>query len=116
LRDKGELDRAIADLDRAIALQPDFARAFYNRGFAWEKKGDAGRALADYDAALRLDPAMTAALVQRAGLREAKGDSQGAKADLIAATSAPPKYFDDKQAQETARERLAKVGATAKPQ
>ena len=115
-REKGDLDRAVADLDRAIHLQPDYGRAFYHRALTRERKGDAERALKDYDEALRLEPGMIAALVQRAGLRGAKGDSDGAKADLIAATAAPTKYFDDKQAQDAARERLAKVGATAKPQ
>ena len=113
-REKGDLDRAIADLDRAIALQPDYGRAFHNRAVAWERKGDAARALADYDAALRLDPEMIAALVQRAGLRGAKGDREGAKSDLMTATSAPAKYFDDKQAQDLARERLARMEAADK--
>jgi tetratricopeptide (TPR) repeat protein len=115
-RAKGDLDRAIADLVRAIALQPDYARAFYQRGLARERNGDTERAMKDYDEALRLEPGMIDALVQRAGLREAKSDSDGAKADLIAATSAPTKYLDDKQAQDTARERLAKMGATPKQQ
>jgi tetratricopeptide (TPR) repeat protein len=95
-------------------LQPDFGRAFHNRGLAWEKKGDPTRALADYEAALSLDPRMTAALVQRAGLREAKGDIDGAKADLTAATSAPPKYFDGKPAQDIAREGLVRLGNAPK--
>src|SRR5262245_61150390 len=55
-RDKGDLDRALADLGQAIKLDPKFALAFNNRGLAWEDKGEIDRAIADYDAAIRLDP------------------------------------------------------------
>src|SRR3712207_8721220 len=35
---KGELDRAIADLDQAIRLNPQIPMAFSNRGFAYLQK------------------------------------------------------------------------------
>jgi tetratricopeptide (TPR) repeat protein len=53
---KGEYDRAIADLNEAIRLDPKNAHAFSNRGIAWRHKGDFERAVADYDEAIRLDP------------------------------------------------------------
>src|SRR5579871_17405 len=55
-RAKGDLDRAIADDDQAIRLDPKYAIAHYNRGNAWFAKGDFDRAIADYDQAIRLDP------------------------------------------------------------
>ena len=43
-----DYDRAIADYDAALKLDPKFQRAYNNRGAAWRRKGDRGRALQDY--------------------------------------------------------------------
>jgi tetratricopeptide (TPR) repeat protein len=53
---KGEYDRAIADLNEAIRLDPNFVWAYNNRGNAYYNKGDIDRAIADYSEAMRLDP------------------------------------------------------------
>jgi tetratricopeptide (TPR) repeat protein len=58
--DKGEHDRAIADFDEAIRLDPKSAFAYNNRGGAYASKGDYARAIADYDQALTLDPSLAA--------------------------------------------------------
>lgn len=52
--DKGEFDLAIADYDRAIALQPDGADAFLHRSIAYTGKGDYARALVDCQQAIKL--------------------------------------------------------------
>jgi tetratricopeptide (TPR) repeat protein len=49
-------DRAIADYDAALSLDPKFQRAYNNRGAAWRGKGDRARALQDYAEAVRLNP------------------------------------------------------------
>ena len=46
-RDKGDIDRAIADFSEAIRLDPNDAMAFNNRGIAYSDKGDHDRAIAD---------------------------------------------------------------------
>ena len=51
---KGDLDRAIADFDRAIELDPHEASFFRNRGLAWSRKGNQARAGSDYDRASAL--------------------------------------------------------------
>jgi tetratricopeptide (TPR) repeat protein len=38
--EKGDLDRALADYDRAIELVPYYALAYTNRGLAYFDKGD----------------------------------------------------------------------------
>jgi tetratricopeptide (TPR) repeat protein len=51
-----QYDRAIADYDVALRLDPTQADAFNHRGEVWRKKGDRPRALADFGAAIRLNP------------------------------------------------------------
>ena len=53
---KGGYDRAIADFDEAIKLNPNDANAYYNRGLAYKKKGDKEQAIADFRKALEIDP------------------------------------------------------------
>ncbi|MCX7427833.1 MAG: tetratricopeptide repeat protein [Planctomycetia bacterium] len=51
-----DFDRAIADYSEAIQLDPQFARAYHNRGNAYLKKGDRAKAESDIAEANRLDP------------------------------------------------------------
>src|SRR5579872_6930913 len=53
---KGEIDRAIADDDMALRLEPTLAEVFNSRGELFRKKGDRVHALSDFGAAVRLDP------------------------------------------------------------
>ncbi len=51
-------DEALAAIDHAITLKPDFGAAFANRGILHDRLGRAERALADYRRALDLDDAL----------------------------------------------------------
>src|SRR5215831_10001930 len=53
-RQMGELDRAIADFNEAIRLDPKYTAAYTNRGRTYELKGDSERARVDFKAALAL--------------------------------------------------------------
>ncbi len=53
---RGEYDRAIADYDEALRLNPQDAVAHYSRGFAYQYKADGARAFEDYKTALELKP------------------------------------------------------------
>jgi tetratricopeptide (TPR) repeat protein len=53
---KQQYDRAIADYDTALRLDPGQADAFNHRGEVWRRKGDRPHALADFGAAIRLNP------------------------------------------------------------
>jgi lipoprotein NlpI len=88
---KREFDRAIADYDAAIRLNPKYADAYYNRGNAWSSKGEHDRAIADYDMAIRLNPKDAAAYSGRAFELVAKGDYAKALADYDAAVGLDPK-------------------------
>jgi tetratricopeptide (TPR) repeat protein len=53
---KEQIDRAIADDDLALLLDPSQADLFNARGELWRNKGDRRKALADFAAALKLNP------------------------------------------------------------
>ncbi len=57
-------DRAIADFDRAIRLNPEYATAFNNRGIAYQNNYF-DRAIADYDEAIRINPEYATAFTNR---------------------------------------------------
>lgn len=65
---KGEIDRAIADYDAALKVEPALAEALNGRGTAWRAKGDRRRALSDFDAALKLKPDYETARTNRKSL------------------------------------------------
>ncbi len=58
---QGEYERAIADYDQAIELNPEYAAAYSNRGNTYSKQGEYERAIADYDQAIELNPEYAAA-------------------------------------------------------
>jgi RNA polymerase sigma factor (sigma-70 family) len=49
-------ERAMADLDEAIRLDPLDSRAFVARGATWSGRGDQDKGIADLNEAIRLDP------------------------------------------------------------
>jgi tetratricopeptide (TPR) repeat protein len=53
---KDQVDRAIADYDTVLRLDPALADIFNTRGELWRKKGDRRKALADFGAAIKLNP------------------------------------------------------------
>ena len=52
---KKAFELAIADLNKAVELNPKSAMAWSKRGDAYEKKGDVAKAKADYQKAVELD-------------------------------------------------------------
>ena len=59
---------ALADLDRAIAVDPKFAKAYSYRGAAHSRRGQNELALADYDALITLMPENAGAYKDRGGV------------------------------------------------
>ncbi|WP_441243782.1 tetratricopeptide repeat protein [Tardiphaga sp. 768_D3_N2_1] len=58
---KEQTDRAIADYDAALRLDPTQAVLFNARGELWRKKGDRPRAVRDFGVAIKLDPQLDVA-------------------------------------------------------
>ncbi len=63
---KGEYDRAIADHDAAIGIDPRNAQFFHSRGVAYRWKSEYDRAIADYSQAIQLNPTYALAYGGRA--------------------------------------------------
>jgi tetratricopeptide (TPR) repeat protein len=53
---KSEYEQAIAEYDKAIELKPDFALAYFSRGYVFEAQRKFAEALASYKKASELDP------------------------------------------------------------
>jgi serine/threonine protein kinase/tetratricopeptide (TPR) repeat protein len=82
LRDAGRIDEAIAELDKAIKIAPDFVAAYNSRGLAYQAKKDVKRAIADFDKAIVLDAKNASLYNNRAVAKEAAQDHAGAIDDL----------------------------------
>ncbi len=73
---------ALADMDQAIRLQPQYAGFFINRAFLRYMTDDFQGAFADYDYALQLEPHNTIALFNRGLLRAEVHDTNKAIDDF----------------------------------
>ena len=81
---------ALADLDRAIKLQPNFVDAYNNRGIIKGAMGDTTGAIADYTRAIAIEPKYFEAYANRGFARLSSGDKTGAAADLQIANQLKP--------------------------
>lgn len=93
LEQAGRYGEAVEQLSRAIAAKDlsraDRARAFYDRGIAYDGLGNMRAAVADYSAALRLEPALAPALNSRADAFRRSGVLDAARRDYAAALKCP---------------------------
>jgi lipoprotein NlpI len=88
---KSDYDRAIANFDQTIALDPKDAVAYYSRGIAYKAKGDLDRAIADFDRAIAINPKYMAPYFSRGRLNLFIGALPKALADLNQASELSPK-------------------------
>jgi tetratricopeptide (TPR) repeat protein len=85
-------EKAIADFDVALEIDPALTAVWFNRGRAHADKGDVDRAIADYSEAVARDAAMVSAFVNR-GVAYARKDAlEKAAADFDAAIRLAPKH------------------------
>jgi tetratricopeptide (TPR) repeat protein len=78
-RGKGQYDKAISDYTKAIEINPKNARAYYNRGIAYQSEGKYDEAISDYTQAIERNPRYAPAYANR-GLVYASGKGQYDKA------------------------------------
>jgi tetratricopeptide (TPR) repeat protein len=87
-----DLDRAMADFNESMRIDPTYPPAYNNRGITWYRRGELDRAIADYDQAIRLDPKDAEACYNRGLAWKAKNDLDRAIADYSEAIRLSPKF------------------------
>lgn len=75
-------DNAIADLNKAVKLMPDFAYSYYNRGILYYKSGMLEDALNDFTKAIELSPYFGEAYYNRGILHIVMNDTPSGISDL----------------------------------
>ena len=94
LASRHEFARALADLSKAIELDPDGANYLYDRAQIYVQTGQASLALADLTNVLALKPQFIDAYISRAQLRLGEKNNAEALADLDAAAALAPPQGD----------------------
>jgi tetratricopeptide (TPR) repeat protein/predicted aspartyl protease len=89
-----EFERALADLSKAIELDPNESEYFYARAKVYTQTGQTSLALADLDGVLALKPEFIEAHISRAQIRLGQKDKLGALTDLDAAAALAPPHGD----------------------
>jgi len=87
---KDDLDRALADANEAIRLDPSSPRAFYRRGDIYKNRNENDSALRDFTEAIRLDPKVPVFFVDRSNIYLAKHEFDLAIRDLDEALRLDP--------------------------
>ncbi len=87
IKSKKDYESALADMNEAIKLQPQFAGYFINRAFLRYNLNDYFGAMADYDYAIQLEPLNSTALFNRGLLRAEVHDNNKAIDDFTAVLS-----------------------------
>lgn len=81
----GDYEQAIFTYNRAIQLDPTYAKAYYNRGHAYYQLKEYERAIADYDRVVQLNPAYPVVYFNRGKVYESLGWYRQAIADYSSA-------------------------------
>jgi tetratricopeptide (TPR) repeat protein len=89
----GQTDKALADYEKAIDLDPSYDKTYNNRAVILDKKGQTDKALADYDKAIALNPSFDKAYYNRALVYEKKGQLDKALMDYDKVIALNP-YYD----------------------
>ena len=82
--DQSQKEAALADLDRALDLDPDSTRAYNERGQIYLENGDTRKAIQEFSRSIQVTPTVDGHY-QRGQAYEKLGDHQKAIADFDAA-------------------------------
>lgn len=73
----GKLEKAIAQYEKAVQLQPGYVTAWNNLADAYENQKDFAKALQAYEQALQLDPTNKVASARRESMKSKVDRFQG---------------------------------------
>lgn len=106
-RKKGEIDRALADIQKALELSPNYSDAYYRRGQIAVDRGDLDAALPDLNKAIELETAYLASekdpeerakysdyFYARGWVLEQKSEKERARADYQKTLELYPGYTE----------------------
>ncbi|MFS8885017.1 tetratricopeptide repeat protein [Synechococcus sp. H70.2] len=79
---RGDPVAALADLDRAVELDPTYAPAYVNRSYVYNQLRQPQKALADAERAIQLDPGIPEAYFSRGVAHLQLGEREAAMADF----------------------------------
>jgi tetratricopeptide (TPR) repeat protein len=108
---EGDADRALADLNQAITLQPALAEAYANRTVIYLAKGDYSRALADANQVLNQQPDLAVAYNNRGLIYLQTNDYDRAIADFDQTLKLLVNDKDDSDASNAIRPDGSQLGA-----
>jgi tetratricopeptide (TPR) repeat protein len=100
----GDYDRAIAEYNQALRLDPNNEAVYYNRGRAYGLKGDFDRSIADFTQTIRLNPNDADNYAMRGAGYGGKKDHARAIADFEAALRIDPNNALAKEGLEISRQ------------
>ena len=90
----GENAKAIAAYDHALQIDPQYAKAYHNRGVAYLALEDFDHAIVDFGHALQFDPTLAPAFYNRGRAQFYKADFKQAVSDFGEAIRLKPDYAD----------------------
>jgi tetratricopeptide (TPR) repeat protein len=114
LEQNGDLDGALAEYSKALAISPNCSEIYFNRGNSRRQLGDLPGAVADYSKAIDLQPRSADYYVNRAIIRLLQNDPAGAIGDFDQAIALRPDFDKPYCNRATARQALGDLpGAIA---
>ncbi len=93
----GNYKEAIAYYSKAIELNPNYAKAYNNRGITYDELGQYDKGIADYNKAIELDPKYAEAYYNQAYAYSKLGQTERAISDLKKVLEIDPNYGDAKK-------------------
>jgi tetratricopeptide (TPR) repeat protein len=92
--EKGQVDKAISEYNKAIEIDPTFVWAYVNRGNVYEDNSEYDQAISEYNKALKINSKLAAAYFNRGFVYDKKGEYDKAIADYNMAIKINPKLAD----------------------